>query len=210
LIVENDRTAAIWLRRAGFDVSQMPLGPQRLREQLVAENQFGTGRLAEAESLARRADQMQRALAALPAEETPSARVPDEPQTIRKIAHLLSLQIVLEYLDGARSDSAGPLIDRIEREYGPNAQVYCLRAQYLRKSSTGTAATTPVIDAFRKCVASPDAPAMYFRELGYLYRSAGDTAAAVGAFEEYLKQAPTAVDAPIVRLQIEELRANVQ
>ena len=49
-----------------------------------------------------------------------------------------------------------------------------------------------------------------FRELALLYRDAGNAPAAIRAFEDYLKRAPSAADAPIIKLYIEELRAQPQ
>ena len=65
-----------------------------------------------------------------------------------------------------------------------------------------------VIEAFEKCVAQPDAPVVNLRELAFLQRDAGNAAAAIKSFEKYLERAPRAVDAPIIKIYIEELRAK--
>jgi regulator of sirC expression with transglutaminase-like and TPR domain len=57
-------------------------------------------------------------------------------------------------------------------------------------------------------VAAPGAAADNLKQLGFLYRDKGDNAAALRSFEKYLAAAPTAIDAPIIKMYIEELRAT--
>lgn len=206
--VTDDTIGAAWLRRAGFDVAQGPVAIQRLRDLLDAEKQFSYGPLAVDNHLKRRLGQLRYALEKLPPEKNPGARVPDDPSSLRKIAHQFSLELAAEFIDQHEKESFPPLIERIEREFGANTRSLCLRANYLH--TLGASPSAAVIDAFRQCVSAPDAPVMYHRELALLYRTAGDAPAAILEFNEYLKRAPTAVDAPIIKSYIEELRANKQ
>jgi hypothetical protein len=114
--------------------------------------------------------------------------------------------IAYGYIDASYHDSLPPLLDRIESEHGVDGRTACLRAQYLREKAIGTNVQATVIAAFENCVAQPDAPVVNFRELAFLQRDSGNPAAALASFENYLKRAPQAVDAPIVKLYIEELR----
>jgi len=207
LIQDNDITAATWVRRAGFDVAQGPVAIRRLHEQLGAEKQYAYNRLSSDSGLKNRGAQLERAIAALPVESATPAPVTAETDEIRKLARQFSILIAYDYLDKTRHEALPPLLDRIEHEHGVDGRTACLRAQYVRETSRG-AVTAPVIEAYEKCVAQPDAPVVSFRELAFLQRDAGNAAAAIKSFETYLERAPRAVDAPIVKIYIEELRAK--
>jgi hypothetical protein len=206
LVVDNDTTAAAWLRRAGFDPSQCPAAAARLQEQLGAEKQFGLSRLSSDSGLKLRAEQFTRALAALPAETTPTPRVPDDPDTLRKIAHQLSLEMAYDYVNNNQPEAFEATVARIEKEHGADTRTACLRAEHVRTLPTSSTPPASVIEAYEKCAASPDASAIFLRELAFLYRDAGNDAAAIRNFETYLKRKPSAVDAPIIKMYIEELR----
>jgi hypothetical protein len=47
-----------------------------------------------------------------------------------------------------------------------------------------------------------------YRQAGLLQRLRGEPAAALVSFQDYLERAPTAVDAPLVRIYLDELRAS--
>jgi hypothetical protein len=206
LVVDNDVTAATWLRRAGFDPSQGPAATRRLHDQLAAEQQFGVSRLSSESSLTARNEQFSRALLALPAEATPASRVPDDPEKLRKISKQLSMELAYDHLNFNRHVAFDALLARIEKEYGADVRTACLRAEHLRMLPTSSTVPASVIDAYEKCARSPEANAVYLRELAFLYRDSGNGAAAISNFESYLKRAPSAVDAPIIKSYIEELR----
>jgi predicted Zn-dependent protease len=210
LILDNDTTTAAWVRRAGFDVAAGPVATRRLHEQLGAEKKYAYNRLSSDSGLKERGAQLERAIAALPAETVPATSVASDPAEIRKLARQFSLLIAYDYLNNTHHDGLPPLLDRLEREHGVDGRTACLRAQYLHEISRGAAATANVIEAFEKCVAQPDAPVVNHRELAFLQRDAGNATAAIKSFETYLQRAPTAVDAPIIRIYIEELRAKPQ
>jgi hypothetical protein len=230
LILDNDITAANWVRRAGFDVTQGPVATRRLLEQLGAEQQFGFNRLSSEYGLKTRAEQLERAIAALPAADTVLPTVPaaiaspapastlntpkpvlaaGEPaqDELKKLSWQFSMLIAYDYLEHTQHASLPPLLDRIEREHGVDGRTACLRARYLRELPTGSAVPSSVIEAYEKCLVQPDAPVVYHRELAFLQRDSGNAAGALKSFEDYLKRAPLAVDAPIIKLYIEELRA---
>jgi hypothetical protein len=58
--------------------------------------------------------------------------------------------------------------------------------------------------AYARAFTLPDAPAAAYREAGLLHRSRGGPVAA--SVQSYLERAPGAVDAPLVRIYLEELR----
>jgi hypothetical protein len=207
VILDNDKTALGWARQAGFDIAQAPLATQRLKELLAAEGLSGANRLSNAVGLDSRGAQLTNALQALadPAAKTPAA---DAAEPLRSLSRKFSIDLVRLDFDRARREGILPLLDRIDREHGVSADTACLRARYHRELGTSSEITQQVIDAYQACVNAPGAPVENHKELGYLYRDKGDAAAAARAFEKYLSLAPNAVDAPIIRSFIEELRAK--
>ena len=207
VILDNDKTALGWVRQAGFDISQAPLATRRLRELLASESVTGGNRLANAVGLAEREVQLTNALQALadPATKPPAA---DPAEPLRTLSRRFSIDLVWLDFDDARREAILPVLDRIDSEHGASADSACLRARYFREMSTSAEVTQQVIDAYQACVAAPGAPVDNLKELAFLYREKGDNAAAVKSFEKYLSLAPHAVDAPIIRIYIEELRAK--
>jgi Zn-dependent protease with chaperone function len=61
--------------------------------------------------------------------------------------------------------------------------------------------------AYERAMTFPDAPASAYRQAGLLHRMRGESAAAALAFQNYLALAPAAVDAPFVRIYLDQLRA---
>ena len=207
VILDNDTTALRWARAAGFDIAQAPLATQRLKELLAGESFSGSNRLSNSADLNERGTQLGNALQAL-ADPAAKAPTPDAAEPLRSLSRKLSVDLVHLDFDHSRREGILPVLDRIDREQGASADTACLRARYFRELSTSAEITQQVIDAYQSCVAAPGAPVENHRELGYLYRDKGDNAAAARAFEKYLALAPGAVDAPIIRSYIEELRAK--
>jgi beta-barrel assembly-enhancing protease len=208
VVLDNDKTALRWARAAGFDIRQAPLVTQRLKDLLAAEHVSGASRLANAAGLETRGTQLAAAVSALEAEPSSNAVAADSPEPLRQLSRRLAIDLVV--LDFERNDRAGivPLLERIDREYGPAADTACLRARFLRQQPTSAQIPRETILAYEACVAAPDAAAANHRELAFLYRESGDAAAARKSFEKYLELAPQAVDAPIIKMYIEELRAK--
>jgi hypothetical protein len=206
LVVDNDITAATWLRRAGFDAAQGPAAARRLQQQLGAEKQFGSSRLSGESSLGQRAEQLTRALSGLAAEESPTPRVADDPEKLRKIIRPLSLEMAYDFDSNSMPQAFEATIARVEKELGADTRTTCLRAEHVRKQSVSPTPAPPVIEAYEKCASAPDANAVFLRELAFLYRDSGNGPLALRNFEAYLKRAPSSVDAPIIKIYIEELR----
>ena len=203
LVLDNDKTAIAWLRRAGFDAAQAPAATRRLKELLEAEQQFGSSRLATSYGLDRRTGQFIQALDAVPPQG--AAAVPDAAEPLRTISFRLSLALADSHVNVFHPIAFNAIVDRVEREQGVTGNSSCLRARFARRQTTGSEVPDAVITAYRTCVAAADAPPEYLRELGFLLRDRGDAKSARQAFEQYLKRAPGAVDAPIVKGYIEEL-----
>lgn len=206
VIFENDKVALDWVRRAGFDITQGEAAAQRLAQILDKEGSVGLGRLANATGLAGRRTQLARAAGALLADASITTR-PDAAEPMRAMSRRLALELAAD-LGSGHAATFTAMLDRIELEYGVSGETSCLRARFIRQLPASTQVADQVIAAYRACTAAPDAPAEYFRELAFLYRDQGDTAAALRDFELYLAHAPGAVDAPIVKGYIEELRAK--
>ena len=209
IVLENDKVGLDWARRAGFDSSQAPAAAQRLAAVLEKEGHVGRGRLGSATALERRRDQLARAVEALPPDAT-FKPLPDPADPLHTISHRLSLDLARELVGDNRAVEFTSIIDRIEREFGVSGNSACLRARFLRQQSVTVQVPQEVFAAYQACTAQPDAPVANYRELGMLYRDAGNAPAATHAFEDYLKRAPSAADAPIIKLYIEELRAKPQ
>jgi hypothetical protein len=208
IILDNDKTGLGWARAAGYDVSQGPLAALRLRELLAAEKVSGGNRLSNAAGLEARAAQLTKALQELPVDLNTKAPVPDPAEPLHSLAKRLSIDLVYLDFESLQRESILPLLDRIDRQFGPSADSACLRARYLREMPASPQIEQQTIDAYETCVAAPGASPEHVKQLAFLYRDKGDAAAAVRSFEKYLKAAPGAVDAPIIKMYIEELRAT--
>ena len=209
VVLANDLVGLDWARRAGFDPAQASAAAQRLAGVLEKEGHVGRGRLANATSLERRRDQLSRAVEALPADPAIKA-VADPVDPLRGFSHRLSLDLARDLVGDNRVVAFTAIVDRVEHEFGVSGDSACLRARFLRQQSVTAEVPQEVFAAYLACVAQPDAPVANYRELALLYRDAGNAPAAIGAFEDYLKRAPSAADAPIIKLYIEELRAKPQ
>jgi predicted Zn-dependent protease len=83
-----------------------------------------------------------------------------------------------------------------------------LKGEIYRQRVPQTDATVQTaLVAYERAVVLADAPVSAYRQAGLLHRMRGESDAATLAFQTYLERAPTAVDAPIVQLYLEELRA---
>ena len=60
--------------------------------------------------------------------------------------------------------------------------------------------------AYERALSLGDAPVSAYRQAGLLHRMRGESEAATLAFQTYLERAPGAVDAPLVRIYLDELR----
>ena len=103
-------------------------------------------------------------------------------------------------------------LDRAERQIAPAiARADTGRGEFLageiaRKRIPQTDATrAQALAAYQRAMTLSGAPPAVYRQAGLLQRARGETAAAVLSFQGYLERAPGAVDAPLVRIYLEEL-----
>jgi tetratricopeptide (TPR) repeat protein len=179
-----------------------------LLEGLAAEDRSGTPEFSNPTELTSRRAALETALAqtesAQPASPTPAATA--VPPSAKDPYHLLARRYALNL---ARADlDSHPTgvvswIDHIDALDGPNGYTAYLRAEFARRNSGSDNGVPAAIASYEKCVAFADAPPVAYRELGFLYRQAGDQSRARAALNKYLQQAPTAVDAPIIRTYLE-------
>ncbi len=99
--------------------------------------------------------------------------------------------------------SVVPILDRLDAAHGASGVSLYLRAELIRRNSADPAAVPAGIQAYERCIAHSDAPAVAYRELAFLYRRAGDAEHARQNFNAYLAHAPNASDAPIIRSYLE-------
>ena len=84
-----------------------------------------------------------------------------------------------------------------------------LKGELSRKRVPQTDATVQTaLLAYERAVTLGEAPVSAYRQAGLLHRLRGEPEAAAVAFQTYLERAPTAVDAPLVRIYLEEIRTS--
>jgi beta-barrel assembly-enhancing protease len=84
-----------------------------------------------------------------------------------------------------------------------------LKGEIWRKRVPQTDATVRgALAAYERAVTLTDAPLSAYRQAGILHRKRGESEAAALAFQSYLEHAPNAVDAPLVRIFLDELRSS--
>jgi hypothetical protein len=84
-----------------------------------------------------------------------------------------------------------------------------LKGELSRRRIPQTDATVQTaLLAYERAVTLAEAPVSAYRQAGLLHRMRGESEAATVAFQTYLERAPTAVDAPLVRIYLEELRTS--
>jgi predicted Zn-dependent protease len=100
-------------------------------------------------------------------------------------------------------DRAGAIIDS-ELATGASARAYFLQGEVARARPKTPESQAAALAAYERAIAMPDAPPEAYRRKAMILRERGEDAAAVEAFKRYLELAPTAVDAPLVRLYLED------
>jgi hypothetical protein len=201
LRLESDQVAMRWVQQAGYTIEEVPRGLERVRDALSAEQRFGLTELANVNGLNARIDSLRRAMptaAPAPAESATAAPTSSTDE-LPALARRFTLEIAREDINSATSTGITALLDRLDSEAGANGETACLRAEFVRRSITDPARMPEAITAYQTCVGFADAPVTAFRELAFLQRRHGDMASARANFAEYLKRAPNAADAPIVR-----------
>jgi predicted Zn-dependent protease len=203
----SDAVALHWLAGAGYSPSAAPLALTHLLEGLAAEDRSGTPEFSNPTELTSRRAALEKALAQ--SESAPAATATSATATpasakdpFRLLAKRYALKLARADLDSHPTGFTS-WIDRIDALDGPNGYTAYLRAEFARRNSGADNGVPAAIASYEKCVTFADAPAAAYRELGFLYRQAGDQSRARAALNKYLQQAPTAVDAPIIRTYLE-------
>ena len=196
----SDAVALGWLAAAGYDPKAAALALRHLRDRLLLEKRSGGGELSDPDRLSTRADALDAAAATIEAK--PAATPIDPAGTFRKMSTYYALRQVSADLDDHPA-SVVPALDRLEAAQGESGQSAVLRAELLRRNNTGDAALPDVIAAYERALTHADVPAYAYREVGRLYRRAGDDERARRNFTSYIAKAPTASDAPIIRTFLE-------
>jgi len=118
----------------------------------------------------------------------------------------LSLDQVEIVLEAGALDRAEAALEA-EMAKGDSGRAEFLKGEIARMRNPQSDATAErALAAYERAVTFQDAPASAYRQAGLLHQLRGESAAASLAFQSYLERAPTAVDAPLVRIYLEELR----
>jgi len=203
----SDAVALRWLAAAGYDPKAAPLAMTDLIQGLAAEDRTGIPEFSNPGELTSRRAALERAVAST--DSVISSTPPTAPSTTasakdpyRALSRRYALMLARTDLESHPTGFASWL-DHIDALDEPTGYTAFLRAESARRGSGAEQGIAAAIAAYEKCVSFADAPAAAYRELGFLYRRAGDSARARGALTTYLRQAPTAVDAPIIRTYLE-------
>jgi tetratricopeptide (TPR) repeat protein len=180
-----------------------------LLDGLAAEDRSGAPEFSNPVELTARRAALEQALAQ--SESSPTGAPPTPAATpppaatkdpYRLISRRYALQLARIDVD-SHPTGLRPWLDRIDAFDGPSGYTAYLRAEFARRNSGSDTGMLAAIASYEKCVSFSDAPAAAYRELGFLYRQAGDPSRARAALGKYLQQAPTGVDAPIIRTYLE-------
>jgi hypothetical protein len=193
----SDQVALGWLQAAGYDPAQAQEGLRLVLQALLAEQRMGASPFNNEKELQARIQSFEQGQPAAGSAADPS--LAGTSSSYWPIARRLLVDIARADLDSADISSVGAVIDAIEREDGPGLHSACMRAEFVRKTTSDKARLPEVIQAYEKCVAFPDVNPVWFRDLGHLYRRNADADGARRNFEIYLQRAPGAVDAPIIK-----------
>ena len=122
-----------------------------------------------------------------------------------QLAELPLDQVELLLADGAL-DRADRILEK-EIAVADSGRAEFLRGESARARVPRTnVSVLAALTAYERAITLPGAPVSAWRQAGMLHRLRGDTAAATLAFQSYLDHAPSAVDAPLVRIYLDELR----
>lgn len=200
----SDAVALQWLRAAGYDPAAAARAARHLHDRLLAEDRNGGGDYSDPALLAARAESLD-ALATSAARETVEPAAPASVQAgpFAKFSRFYAIRQATIDIDEHPS-AVLPVLDRLDGPSGERGDTANLRAQLIRRSSATDAQLPAAIAAFERAIAYPDVPATAFRELGLLYRRAGDASRWKQAFATYIARAPNAGDVAIYRSYLEE------
>jgi hypothetical protein len=207
LEVEADKLSVTMLVAAGYSGAEAGQAFSRLATTQKEEGRAYTGRFSKASILATRGTAVAADIAARAAGNakalSDATDTASDSESFRRYQHTLSLIIADQDLRDFNPAMARLVLDRYEKELGADGRSEYLRAEAMRKNSTGAADDQSAIDSYVKATRLENVPTDAFKQLGFLYRKQGKQAEASTAFREYLKRQPNAVDAPIIKTYVE-------
>ncbi len=190
---------------AGYDASGALAALQRLAEQIPAERPAVRPMYASHSKIEERIGSYRELLAGELASKVGPVRDMRRAEYQAQLAELSLDQVAIE-LEAGALDRAETALEA-EMAKGDSGRAEFLKGEIARKRNPQSDATAErALAAYERAVTLPDAPASAYRQAGLLHRLRGESAAASLAFQSYLERAPTAVDAPLVRIYLEELR----
>ncbi len=203
----SDAVALHWLTSAGYAPAAAPLAMTHLLDGLAAEDRRGEPEFGNPGELTSRRAALERLLAQpefaqADTPTAPAAAPPPAKDPFRLISKRYALMLARNDFSSHPS-GLGTWLDHIDALEGPGGYTAYLRAEFARRNSGSDDGIPAAIAAYEKCLSFTDAPAAAYRELGFLYRQAGDPSRARAALSKYLQRAPGAVDAPIIRTYLE-------
>jgi hypothetical protein len=191
---------------SGYDPIGALAALQHLTEQLPASPGAQTSFYA---SLPRLEDRLASYRDLLAGELAPAAGIGERRhQEYRTQLGELPLDQVSILINAGALDSAERLL-AAEMAVADSGRGEFLRGEISSKRVPRTEATTnSALIAYERAVGLPGAPVSVYRKAGILHRLKGEPAIAAHFFRDYLDHAPTALDAPLVRLYLDELQAS--
>jgi hypothetical protein len=216
LEIEADKMAVTMLLAAGYSGADAGQAYSRLATTQKDEGRPYAGRFSKASILATRgaavtADIASRSsgntatapiASSIASNAAPGISAPSD-ESFSKYQHTLTLIIADEDMLQFNPVAARLVLDRYEKEFGPDGRSQYLRAEVTRRNSTAAADDQSAIDAYVNASRLEGVPAAAFKQLGFLYRKQGKKAEATTAFREYLKRQPNAIDAPVITTYLE-------
>jgi hypothetical protein len=198
----SDAIALRWLATAEFDPKAAPLAMTHLIEGLAAEGRTGAPEFSNPDELASRRAALEKAVALTGSLSSAPSTTAAAKDPYRLLSRRFALKLARTDID-SHAMGVASWLDYLDALDGPVGYTAYLRAESARRNSGEDEGVATAIAAYEKCVSFADAPAPAYRELGFLYRRAGDLVRARAALTTYLQKAPAAVDAAIIRTYLE-------
>lgn len=104
-------------------------------------------------------------------------------------------------------DRASAIVDS-DIATGASTRAYFLQGEIARHRPPTPQSEAAALAAYDRAIDMPDVPAEAYRQKAMIHRLHGEHDAAVQAFKRYLERVPNAVDAPLVRLYLEDQAAK--
>ena len=192
------------LAAAGYDTAAAIAAFEHLAAAADPEDVSQAAHLASGPKIEERITSYRALLAAEFAQATGPDRFVGHDEYAAAVAGI-GLEQVAVLVNSNKLKRAQALVE-VEIARGDSALAAYLEGEIARRTVPRTPETEArALAAYGRATTLPQPPAAAYREQGIIYRRRGDGAAALVAFRAYLERAPTAADAPIVRLYVEAL-----